>query len=262
MTEQPKKENTEGVFGNKYSAIYDMLYEKKDYEAECDFLEGIFKKHGLNVKSILDLGCGTGGHLIPLIKRGYEVTGIDRSAHMLRSLRKKTEKLGLGCELVDSDICSLDLGVEFDVVISMFAVMSYQTTNEKLSAACMSAHKHLRSSGAFIFDGWNGLAVLNKPPKNVTKRMKTEGGGIIRDTEPVLDLMSHVCETKFNFRMTDGEIVELDDKETHFMRFFFPQEISYFLEVAGFSRINFCPFMDVGGKLDESIWNMTVIALK
>ena len=253
---------TEGVFGNEYSTVYDMLYEEKDYEAECNFLEDIFETHGLNVKKILDLGCGTGGHLIPLINRGYEVTGVDRSPHMLSSLRKKTEELGLSCELIESDICSLDLGVDFDVVISIFAVMSYQTTNQKLSAACINAHKHLKSSGAFIFDGWNGLAVLNKSPKQEAKSVKAGSKKIIRLTEPVLDLMSHVCETKFNFRMIDGERIELDDEETHFMRFFFPQEISYFLEVAGFSRINFCPFMDVGGRLNESIWNMTVIARK
>ena len=253
---------TEGVFGNEYSTVYDMLYEEKDYEAECNFLEDIFETHGLNVKKILDLGCGTGGHLIPLLNRGYEIIGVDRSAYMLRSLRKKMDKLSLDCELIENDICSLDLGVEFDVVISMFAVMSYQTTNKELSVACMNAHKHLKSSGAFIFDGWNGLAVLNKSPKQEAKNVKAGSKEVIRYTEPVLDLMSHVCETKFNFRMTDGEMVELDDEETHLIRFFFPREISYFLEVAGFSRINFCPFMDVEGKLDESVWNMTVIARK
>ncbi len=253
---------TTGVFGNEYSTVYDILYEEKDYDSECDFLEDIFKKYSLNVKKILDLGCGTGGHLLPLIKRGYKVTGVDRSPHMLSILRKKTEKLGLNINSIESDICSLNLRSKFDVVISAFAVMGYQTSNRQLSDACLTASKHLKSSGLFIFDCWNGLAVLNDPPKKVVKRLNLGGKEIVRYTEPVLDLMSHVCETKFKFQMSDGDYIELDNVESHYMRFLFPQEISYFLDVAGFSKVNFCPFMDLDGKLNESVWNMTVIAQK
>lgn len=44
-----------------YATSYDSLYQDKDYEAECDFLEGIFREFNVPVKTILDLGCGTGG---------------------------------------------------------------------------------------------------------------------------------------------------------------------------------------------------------
>jgi hypothetical protein len=44
------------------------------------------------------------------------------------------------------------------------------------------------------------------------------------------------------------------------MRFIFPQEIKYFLEVAGFKSIDLSPFMELGVSLTEHHWNMTVIA--
>ena len=64
------------VFGKEYANTYDALYENKDYEKECDFIEAIFSKGSLNAKTVLDLGCGTGGHALVLAKRGYEVLGL------------------------------------------------------------------------------------------------------------------------------------------------------------------------------------------
>lgn len=78
---------------NRYSNYYDTLYEDKNYGAECDFIETIFSKFYLApVKHILDLGCGTGGHAIPLAQRGYHVTGIDRSEEMLKKAEEKARR--------------------------------------------------------------------------------------------------------------------------------------------------------------------------
>jgi len=84
---------TEGsaVFGSCYAAAYDSFYAAKDYEAECRLLERVFEKYGAKpVRRILDLGCGTGGHAIPLARRGYTVVGIDRSEAMLVAAKAKS----------------------------------------------------------------------------------------------------------------------------------------------------------------------------
>jgi len=68
----------------KYSKYYDLLYHDKDYSQECDFIEQILRSYTLEpVKTILDGGCGTGGHAIPLANKGYEITGIDASEAMV-----------------------------------------------------------------------------------------------------------------------------------------------------------------------------------
>ena len=49
------------LFGKEYADQYDLLYGDKDYEAECDLLEKVFRLYSsAPVKTILDLGCGTG----------------------------------------------------------------------------------------------------------------------------------------------------------------------------------------------------------
>jgi predicted TPR repeat methyltransferase len=70
-------------FTENYANQYDRLYRDKDYAAECDFLETLFAQAATPVRRILDLGCGTGGHALPLAQRGLHVTGVDLSAGML-----------------------------------------------------------------------------------------------------------------------------------------------------------------------------------
>ncbi len=45
---------------------------------------GIFTESGRPVRTVLDLGCGTGAHAVRLAQRGYEVVGVDVSEDMLR----------------------------------------------------------------------------------------------------------------------------------------------------------------------------------
>ena len=62
------------AFGRGYGRYYDLLYQDKDYEAECDMLEEIFRAYlDERPELILDASCGTGGHA----KRGYRVVSVD-----------------------------------------------------------------------------------------------------------------------------------------------------------------------------------------
>jgi 2-polyprenyl-3-methyl-5-hydroxy-6-metoxy-1,4-benzoquinol methylase len=138
------------VFGSDYSLTYDALYYDKDYESECDFLEAIFRKYSKRVKTILDLGCGTGGHALVLARRGYEVVGVDRSVAMLDIAKEKAKKDNMAIKFYQDDITTLDLKRTFDAVIAMFAVMGYQISNDNLASACATARRHLKPGGIFF----------------------------------------------------------------------------------------------------------------
>ncbi|OGS06480.1 MAG: hypothetical protein A2270_07285 [Elusimicrobia bacterium RIFOXYA12_FULL_51_18] len=249
------------VFNKTYAGFYDSLYGDKDYKAECAFLEKIFKKYKAVPRSILDLGCGTGAHDVLLTRKGYKVTGVDRSAHMLSLAREKAAELGLSVEYLLGDISRLNLKRKFGAVISMFAVMGYQTTNEAFSAACKLARQSLKPGGVFIFDCWNGFAVLqDKPTIKIKKIPAPDGSQLIRHTTPEFDFMRHLVHINFRTqKVVRGKIIE-DVKESHPMRFFFPQEIKYFLESAGYKKVDFYPCFDHGKALTENTWNMVIVA--
>ncbi len=182
---------------------------------------------------------------------------------MLKIARRKAKSSGLKIDFTEGDITKLNLGKKFDAVVSMFAVMGYQNSNEALQNACKVAYDHLTPEGLFIFDCWNGLAVLNdKPGMRVKEIQLNKNEKIVRFTEPVVRFLDHVVETRFKvWKIKGGHFVK-ETNESHFMRFLFPQEIRYFLKVAGFKRVEFCPFLDLDKELTERDWNITVVAKK
>lgn len=249
------------VFGSTYANLYDALYQDKDYVKECNFIEEIFKDKKINVKKILDLGCGTGSHDIILAQRGYSVTGIDKSGHMLKIARQKIKENNLKVKFIQGDVTITSFTEKFDAVISMFAVMSYQVTNKELEAFCKTARKHLKEGGIFIADFWNGLAVLEEKPIPKIKEVQLRGRKIIRTTMPILNLVDHRVDIIFHtLEIKDTEIIS-EVKETHRMRFIFPKEIQYYLKCCSFKEVQFCPFMKLRTKLSSKDWIVTVIAI-
>lgn len=260
MTEE-KKDDAGQVFGT-YSGFYDALYEDKDYDAECDFLELVFGEYGSGrVGTVLDLGCGTGGHDIPLARRGYEMVGVDRAPGMVEQARAKAATEGLTPEFVVGDVCGVDLGRTFDAVISMFAVVSYQTTNDDLAHMMRVARRHLNGGGLFVFDGWFGPGVLAQRPEHKSKAIELEGGEqIVRSATPSLDLMAHTVRVDYEVqRKRGGEVLE-SSEESHTVRFLFPQEITQFLSISGFELAAIGPLMDLDRALTEDDWNFSVVA--
>ena len=221
------------VFKQGYADQYDLLYGDKDYESECDLLEQAFKRYSTEpVQSILDLGCGTGNHSIPLARRGYEVHGVDLSENMLTHAVQKSQSETLKHPPVFSqaDIRSVDLGKQFDAVLMMFAVLGYQLTNEDVLASLYTVRKHLKPGGLFIFDVWYGPAVLAIRPSERVKVIPTPDGQLIRVAAGSLDMYWHLCEVRYHLWRIHGNQVESETEEAHMMRYFFSQELALLLE--------------------------------
>ena len=252
-------------FDKVYAGAYDALYQDKDYEAECDFLEQIFNRYAQSpIHTILDLGCGTGGHALPLARRGYVVTGVDRSEQMLTEARRRADAVAVGGRLpagfVHGDIRTLDLGCAFDAVIAMFAVISYQTTNEDLLAAFGTARRHLAPGGLFIFDAWFGPAVLAQRPTDRLKTIESNGERTIRFAHPELDVGKHIVSVSYKVLRIRGERILEEVDELHKMRFLFPKEVEFYLAENELKLLHLCPFMKLEGVITELDWNVSFIA--
>ena len=65
------------------AAAYDGLTEDVGYEKRADYLEKLFARSRIPVRTVLDLACGTGTMTWLLTGRGYEMIGADMSEEML-----------------------------------------------------------------------------------------------------------------------------------------------------------------------------------
>ncbi len=222
-------------FGDLYSKYYDLLYQDKDYNAEVDYIIQLIQKYPNKIETILDLGCGTGKHDKILCDKGYTIHGVDISEEMLNiaELRRKGRESEL--TFSQSDITQLELGKKFDVIVSLFHVMSYQNTNDLLDRVFSVAINHLNKGGLFIFDFWYGPAVLADPPRKKIKKLENEIIQITRITET--QMLAHLNRVDVSFNISVKNIkdnTQFKKKELHQMRFFFDTELEMLCDRHGF----------------------------
>jgi SAM-dependent methyltransferase len=249
------------VFGAEYSDSYDALYADKDYGAECDLVEGIFKRGGRPVRSLLDLGCGTGRHSVELARRGYEVVGVDLSEAMLERARRRAigEPAG-STTFLCGDIQTIQLDRRFDAVLSMFAVVGYQISDEAVRSTLANVRRHLEPGGIFVFDVWYGPAVLAVGPSERVKVVAVEGGEIERKALGTLEPDSHVCSVKYELTRRQYGLADATAYETHRMRYFFEDELGALLKEANLTLRSVAAFPDVENPPSVESWNVLAVA--
>lgn len=119
------------------------------YETWTATLLARAEAEGLEGNRLLDVGCGTGFSFIPLLERGWQVTGCDISPAMVEAARAK---VGDRAELHVADMRELpDLG-EFDLIWSINSAMSYLLGVEELTAALAGMRRNLAPGGLVLFD--------------------------------------------------------------------------------------------------------------
>lgn len=124
---------------------------------------------------ILDVCCGTGQLARALCERGYQVTGLDGSAEMLRFARKNAP----AAELVVADARDFRLSRQFDAAVSTHDSLNHMSSIADLTAVLTHVRSVLRSGACFAFD-------LNMEPAFATR-----WNGCLRATED-----DEVCEIR------------------------------------------------------------------
>ena len=250
------------IFGRDYANIYDAIYRDKDYESEADLIERILARNGLaDSREFLDLGCGTGNHAIALARGGHSVVGVDRSSFMLAQARAKASiECATRVEFHEGDIRKLDLGKRFDAVLMMFTVLGYQLDEADLMATLVVVRRHLKRDGLFIFDVWNGLAVLAQGLGERQLSITDRSTCITRKSHAILDKSRHLCRIRFELRRVgaDGGVQEW--QEEHVVRYYFFQELEYALDQNQLNLFHFRNFPDDEAPANERAWNVIGVA--
>lgn len=248
-----------------YARYYDLFYGEKDYAGEAAFVDGILREHGLGEASVLEIGCGTGRHALELAARGHRVHGFDLSEGMLERAAELRAGAGPHAESFSfepGDARTYRSGRTFDAVISLFHVMSYQTSNDDLLAAFRTAAAHLPPGGLFVFDCWYGPAVLTERPERRERTLSDDTVEVTRVATPTLDATADVCEVRYDITVTDrltGATESLS--ELHPMRYLFSPEVAIALDACGLDMVAQCEF-GTGQPLSFSTWNGCFVARK
>ena len=246
-----------------YAQYYDLLYRDKDYAAEAKYVARTIRSTLPAARRILELGSGTGRHGRLLAAMGFDVHGIERSAEMVSLARMAPRPLlsestgSFTCDV--GDICKANLGRTFDAVISLFHVISYQTTNKALQEAFQVAAAHLAPGGLFLFDVWHGPAVLSERPSERVKEVADEHHRIKRTAHPELDTDRSTVKVVYQMECEDlrsGEAFRFS--EEHLMRYLFQTEVDFLAQSCGLRRVTTEEFL-TGKPPSPSTWGVAYV---
>lgn len=100
--------------------------------------------------SVLDLCCGPGRISIELARRGFEVTGVDRTVLYLSEARRRAKQEKFEVEFVRSDMRRFVRPRAFDACINMFTSFGYFEDQADDLKVCRHVLRSLRPGGRFL----------------------------------------------------------------------------------------------------------------
>jgi SAM-dependent methyltransferase len=206
-------------FNKDYSNLYDLFYKKKDYSKEVLLIKKLIKKKNL---SILELGCGTGNYTRNLVPLAKKIVAVDKSKYMIEIAKKKNIKKTI---FLTSEIKTLKFNQKFDLIISLFHILSYQKSNLEIKKF-FGLSQYLKKGGFFIFDFWNEEAVNFLKPRKTTLLIKKNDYEIKRTSYPTWNKKKKSVLVKYKINI-HHEKRKKNIYEEHLMKYFSLDEIKY-----------------------------------
>ena len=132
---------------NKESASYDAFNEPHSALINATLAT---KLKEYNVKTVLDLTCGTGSQVFWLANHGFTMVGSDINAKMLKIAKEKAQQEKKEIPFIKGDMRTVHVG-EFDAVITIFNSIGHLTKPD-FEKALQNIHGNLKKNGLYIFD--------------------------------------------------------------------------------------------------------------
>lgn len=214
---------------------------------------------------VLEVGCGTGRVLLPLLESGVDADGMDLSAAMLERARAKAAERGFRPNLVVADMADFTMPRRYALAICAFNGFAHADGAEAQIATLRCVREHLESGGALALH-------LSLP----APRYWLEPDGA-----PVLELEVTVPETGHTLQMwdtrfkdpvaqrqrsenevrevaPDGTVVSSRRLATS-QRWVYPREMELLFRIAGYHRWELLGGFD-GGPLERPDQDMVAWA--
>jgi SAM-dependent methyltransferase len=218
------------------AALYDFEYRRR--RADLHFYRALATEVG--VGPILELGCGTGRLLAPLLRDGRHMVGVDRSPTMLQAAAARVARSGRRADnalLLRADFRALGLRPRFPLVLCPFNTLQHIYTRVDLEAVFAQVRGALAPGGRFVFDVMNpDLAWLLRDPERrwVKQRFRhpRTGEALVYSTNHVFDHVTQINYLRIYYEPASGGGPTRTVRMTH--RLFFPAELEALLHYNGF----------------------------
>lgn len=238
-----------------YAECYDSIHQGKNYAREVMLISKLFQDYEINLKNsrILDFGAGTGMHAKNFALQGISIEAYEPSTPMARQARRNCPSLTINEQLKD-------ITQPFDVVISLFDVLSYQTSEPKLQKYLREISSMIVTGGYVLLDSWHTSGVLLDPPGLREKMFEFKGSSWLRRVSPISTEMEDVFDLKI-------ELLSIPDKKIHYstnhkLKSYSVEEVEKQLEINGFETLAIGDTQEWDTNFKENSWRFWILAKK
>ena len=212
---------------------YDALTQDVGYEKRANFLEKLFRKSRIPVRTVLDLACGTGTMTRLLAARGYEMIAVDSSEEMLSQAMQKTGE-GITPLFLHQSMPELDLYGTVDAAICCLDSLNYLTSPKDVQRTFARLHLFIAPGGLLVFD-------IN----SVEKLAALDGQVFLDENEDTYcvwrtEYRRNICSYYMDIFHRKPDNSWERDFELHRQRGYTAEELTAWLKEAGFTNIRTC----------------------
>lgn len=138
-------------YDEQLAGVYDLVNSArgKNYLDEATTVTGLIHERCPEATTLLDVACGTGGHL-RFLRSLFTAEGLEQSAAMARIAREKLP----GTTVHEADMRSFQLDRTFDAVTCLFSSVGHLPSVADLDRAVATMAGHLRPGGVLVVEPW------------------------------------------------------------------------------------------------------------
>lgn len=135
-----------------WESLYPFIFPPERFAIAEEQVEKILRPLDFKGRDVLDLCCGPGRHSVVLAKKGFMVTGVDRSALFLTKAKAYATAQQAEVEWVEKDMRQFVRPDAFDLVLNMFTSFGYFDNKADDLQVLQHIYQSLRPGGVFFID--------------------------------------------------------------------------------------------------------------
>ncbi|MEX2803698.1 class I SAM-dependent methyltransferase [Streptococcus sp. H31] len=234
-----------------FAKVYDSIMDQTLYDKWTDFSLRHLPKTAERRK-LLELACGTGIQSLRFAEAGFEVTGLDLSADMLKVAEKRAAAAKADLVFKQGDMLDLSQLGKYDFVTCYADSICYMQDEAEVGDVFSEVYKVLCEGGVFIFDV-HSTYQTDKHYPGFSYHENAEDFAMVWDTYADQAPHSIVHELTFFMQDSDGRFTRYD--EIHEERTYDILTYDILLEQAGFRSFRlYADFKDQKPKADSLRW--------
>jgi ubiquinone/menaquinone biosynthesis C-methylase UbiE len=167
-------ENTSSFY-DRLSGDYDeMTRFNSRLETQIEILRPWVERY--QIRSAIDVGCGTGLHSLALCQLGIQVHGVDSNAKMLAQAKEHSERLECPVEWHHLDMLELDrLSVRADALFCLGNTIPHILNENELHQSVYAMNRVLETRGIVLLQQLNYNRILRDRDRIVGIQKKHQG---------------------------------------------------------------------------------------